>query len=242
MEGRTKDMDRKIYLKKKKVSLGCGSTAKATVIEDYYQVTEVDEARVEIQLLNMDDHPFGSASIISRESLKDYVCCPDYFKERKDARQQAVEKHVRLGHAHYENKEFYSAEHEYDQALFIDPNHLRANLGKGKTLNARGEKTLARKAFSELSQMEALFAAENKHTFNELGIELRKEGLFEDALSNYRKALSIDSGDEVLHYNMGRVHYELGNRSEAIEELQKALSLKPDFCKAQEFLGMIGNP
>ncbi len=80
---REEDMDRKIYLKQKKVSLGCGSTAKATVIEDYYQVVELDEERVEIQMLDMDDKPFGSPSVIPRETLKEYIHCPDYFKEKK---------------------------------------------------------------------------------------------------------------------------------------------------------------
>ncbi len=164
---------------------------------------------------------------------------PGLFQRKKSSTQLTAEKHVQLGDVHFEKKEFYSAEHEYNQALTVDQNHLRAQLGKGKTLSARGEKTLARKIFSKLCEMEALFTAENKHTFNELGIELRKEGLFDDAMANYRKALSIDSKDEVLHYNIGRAHYEMGNRCEAVEELKTALSLKPDFRKAQEFLGMI---
>jgi len=232
-------MDRKVYLKQKKVPLGCGSTAKAAIIEDYYQVTELDEERVEIQLLDMNDKPFGGSSIIPKESLREYIYCPDYLKDKKSVSELAAEKHIQLGDSHYEKKEYYSAEHEYNQALAVDENHLRAHLGKGKALMARGEKTLARKVFSNLSKIESLFSAENKHTFNELGIELRKEGLFEDAMANYQKAISLDPSDEILHYNLGRAYFEMGDLDQAVGQLKTALSLKSDFTKAQEFLGMI---
>lgn len=48
-------------------------------------------------------------------------------------------------------KEYFSAECEYNHALSSDGNHLRANLGKGKTLYARGEKEEAKKIFSKIS-------------------------------------------------------------------------------------------
>jgi tetratricopeptide (TPR) repeat protein len=232
-------MDRKIYLKQKKVSLGCGSTAKAAVIEDYYQVVELDKERVEIRLLDMNGKPFGSPSVIPKENLRDYIFCPDYLKDKKSVTEPAAEKRVQMGDAHYEKKEYYSAEHEYNQALAVNENHLRAHLGKGKALMARGEKTLARKIFSNLSKIEALFHAENKHTFNELGIELRKEGLFEDAMANYQKAISIDPEDEILRYNLERAYFEMGNLDQAVGQLKTALSLSSDFVKAQEFLRMI---
>ena len=73
----------------------------------------------------------------------------------------------------------------------MNDNHLRANLGKGKTLFAEGKKTEARKIFSKLSNLDTLFEVGNKHAFNEFGIELRKEGMLIEAISNYLKAISI---------------------------------------------------
>jgi tetratricopeptide (TPR) repeat protein len=112
-------------------------------------------------------------------------------------------------------------------------------LGKGKTLYARGEKEEAQKIFSKLSKSETLFDKENKHVFNEFGIELRKKGLLEEAMSNYLKAISIDPNDEVLYYNLGRVYYEKGNYDQAVEQLRSALAQKPGFKEAQEFLTKI---
>jgi tetratricopeptide (TPR) repeat protein len=232
-------MGEKIYLRQEEIKLGCGSTSKTTTTENYYQVVEVDENNVEIQLLDFSDKPIGKPSVIPKEELEGYVFCPDYFKNKKGSKELTIEKHVRFGDRHFEKKEFFSAEYEYNRALSLDENHLKANLGKGKTLYARGEKEEARKVFSKLSKLDALFEAENKHVFNEFGIELRKKRMFEEAISNYLKAISIDSNDEVLYYNLGRAYYETGEYEKAVEQLKLAQSIKPDFKEAQEFLSKI---
>ncbi len=232
-------MEVKIYLRREEIPLGCGSTAKYAVAENYYQVTEVDENHVKLCLLDFTDQPFGKGVVISKSELANFIPCPDYFKQKRKPRDLLIEKHVQSGDRHYEKREFYSAEYEYNQALALDRRHLRAHLGKGKTLYARGEIEAARKIFSTLSQLETLYDKENKHIFNEFGIELRKKGMFEEAISNYLKAISIDPGDEVLYYNLGRAYYEEGKFEEALGQLKKALTLKPDFEDAREFLSQI---
>jgi len=232
-------MEGKIYLKQEEIKLGCGSTAKSTVADNYYQVIEVDEDHVEIHLLDFSDQPVGKGSIIHKGRLKEYIPCPDYFKNKKKPGELLIEKHIQSGDQHFEKREFFSAEYEYDRALSMNQNHLKANLGKGKTLFARGEKEAAKKVFSKLSKLDTLYDNENKHIFNEFGIELRKKKMFQEAISNYLKAISIDPKDEILYYNLGRAHYEEGKREEAIDHLNQALTLKPDFHEALEFLSKI---
>jgi tetratricopeptide (TPR) repeat protein len=232
-------MEKKIYLKQEEMKLGVGSTARVTTTEDYYEVVEVDENHVEIQLLDFVDKPLGKPSVIPKEKLKEYIFCPDYFKDKKSAKDLIAEKHVQMGDRHFEKKEFLSADYEYGKALSVKDDHLKANIGKGKTLFAMGKKEEARKVFSKMSRLESLFEKENKHIFNEFGIELRKKGMFEEATVNYLKALSVDSGDEILYYNLGRVYYEQGDREKAMEQLKQALKIKVDFEEAQEFLSKI---
>jgi tetratricopeptide (TPR) repeat protein len=232
-------MERRIYLRQEEIKLGCGSTAREVTVENYYQVVEVDEDHVKIHLLDINDQPIGKALVITIEELKGYICCPDYFKNKKNPIELMVEKHVQSGDRHFGKKEYRNAEGQYNRALSLNGNHLRANLGKGKTLFARGRKAEARKIFSKLSNLDALFEEGNKHVFNEFGIELRKKGMFEEAISNYLKAISIDPNDEVLYYNLGRAYYEQGNYGKAIDELKSALAIRSDFKEAQEFLSKI---
>ena len=150
-------MEKKIYLKQEEMKLGVGSTAKVTTTEDYYQVVEVDEDNVEIQLLDFMDHPLGKPSVIPKEKLKEFIYCPDYFKDKKGTKELIAEKHVQIGDRHFEKKEFLSADYEYGKALSVKDDHLKANIGKGKTLFAMGKKEEARKIFSKMSRLESLF-------------------------------------------------------------------------------------
>ncbi len=234
------EMDKKIYSQTKKIKIGAGSTAKVTEITNYYQMIKEGDDEVTLQLLDMEDDLAGSAIPVPREEfLKEYVHHPDYVKKTKSTKTLKAEGHVRTGDRHFEKNEFFSAEFEYGKALALDQNHLRANLGKGKTLFALGEKEEAKKVFSRLSKIDALYEKENKHIFNEVGIELRKKGLYGDAIMNYRKAIEIDSKDEVLYYNLARAFFEQGNHREAVDHLKTALGIKPGFEEAAAFLDSI---
>jgi tetratricopeptide (TPR) repeat protein len=232
-------MEKKIYLKQEEMKLGVGSTARVTTTEDYYQVVEVDEGHVEIQLLDFVDRPLGKPSVIPKEKLKEFIYCPDYFKDKKGTKDLIAEKHVQIGDRHLEKNEYLSADYEYAKALSVKDDHLKANIGKGKALFALGKKEEARKIFSKVSRLGSLFEKENKHIFNEFAIELRKKGMFEEATQNYLKALSVDPEDEVLYYNLGRVYYEQREPKKAIEQLRQALKMKSDFEEAQDFLSKI---
>jgi tetratricopeptide (TPR) repeat protein len=233
---------KKIVLKQETIKLGFGATARTTVLENYYQVDELeDQGRVTLRLLNINDQPFGEAEVITCEDLEqEYIACPDYFQNKKSPQKVIVEKHVQSGEEHFEKREFYSAETEFNKALAFDQNDLRANLGKGKTLFAQGDKEEAKKVFERLAQMEDLYEKENKHVFNEFGIELRKRKLLEEAIANYSKAIEIDPEDAVIFYNLSRAYFEKGEAEQAVIQLKKALSLKPDFLEAQEFLASLG--
>jgi len=235
-------MERKIYLKHEEIRVGVGSTSRSMTTENYFQVSEIDEDHAEIQLLDFTGQPLGKASVIPKETLKEYIYCPDYFNNKKGPKESAIERHVQFGDRHFDRKEFLSAEFEYDKALGFDDHHLRANLGKGKSLFARGRKEEGRKVFAKLSSIQTLFDKQNKHIFNEFGIELRKKGMFEEAIINYQKAISMDPNDEALRYNLGRAYYEKGSLDQAIEQLKSALTLRPDFKEAQEFLSKVQSP
>ncbi len=234
------ETEKRIYSQTKKIKVGAGGTAKVTEITNYYQEVEKDENKVLLRLLDIDDQPVGSPMAVPREEfLREYVYRPEYVQKKKAVKTQKVEGHVRAGDYHFQKNEFFSAEFEYGKALALDQNHLRANLGKGKALFAAGDKEEAKKVFTRLSKLDALYEKENKHIFNEVGIELRKKGLFAEAIMNYRKAISIDTEDEVLYYNLARAFFEQGDHREAIDLLKTALRIKADFKEALVLLDSI---
>jgi tetratricopeptide (TPR) repeat protein len=69
---------------------------------------------------------------------------------------------------------------------------------------------------------------EDLHTFNQLGINLRQQGKWQEAIVEYKRAISLFPDDENLHYNIGMAYAEGRNFAMAVEEMQKAMGLNPD--------------
>ncbi len=65
-------------------------------------------------------------------------------------------------------------------------------------------------------------------TFNRLGIALKAQGKWKEAVACYRKALNIMPDDEGLYYNMGLAFFEGKQISEAAESFSRALRINPE--------------
>jgi tetratricopeptide (TPR) repeat protein len=66
-------------------------------------------------------------------------------------------------------------------------------------------------------------------TFNRLGIALRRQGRWEDAVSEYERALSIAPQDENILFNMAVAYTEGARHADAVGSLEKALEINPTF-------------
>ena len=73
-------------------------------------------------------------------------------------------------------------------------------------------------------------------TFNQLGISLRKQGRWQDAIVEYKNALKIAPRAEGLFYNIGMAFAEGKDYESAIQNMQKALSINPDLPKGSAIL------
>ena len=98
-----------------------------------------------------------------------------------------------------EKNEFHSAEYEFKNALKVDESSVKASLGLGQSFVGQGKIEEAKEVFSALGENEELYKEENKHTFNELGISLRKQEMYDEAVKNYHRAIQLDTDDPVLH-------------------------------------------
>ncbi len=146
---------------------------------------------------------------------------------------------VREAEIHLEKKEFHSAEFEFGNALKIDEKDVRANLGLGKTFVAQGKKAEAKQVFTKMTENDDLYEEKNKHNLNELGITLRKEEMYDEAVKNYQRAIEIDSKDPVLYFNLALAFFHQGQMPSAKKNLDSALGLKSDFEDAQKLRALV---
>ena len=176
------------------------------------------------------------AERISREKFDKRFQLDDEEKEpEKTAEEMKIDKLVRQGEIHLEKEEFHSAQYEFGNAIKVDKSNVKANFGLGKSYIGTGDTEKAKEVFANLGQNEELYE-ENKHTFNEMGILLRKQEFYEQSLMHYRRAIEIDPKDPVLFFNLGRAFFHSGGKAESIRSLEQAISLKPDFTHAQDFM------
>lgn len=203
-----------------------------------------DNDDIVIEYLRLDGRSTGmEAERLSPENFE------KRFKIRVDAKNQEPaksteevkrEKIVREAEIHLEKKEYFSAEYEFGNALKLDERDVRANLGLGKTYVAQGKKEEAKEVFTKMTKIDDLYDDKNKHTFNELGITLRKEKMYDEAVMNYRRAIEIDSEDPVLYYNLALAFFHQGEIQSAKKNLEVALDLKSDFEDAQNLMKLVG--
>ncbi|GMT41687.1 MAG: hypothetical protein IEMM0002_0098 [bacterium] len=211
----------------------------------HYWVSENEDGQMNIYYLKPDGEPTNIVveNIPMEEFKKRFKDCSNTVhkcsfkkKSEEEIKAEKVDKKIREGEKHLEKKEYNAASFEYGQALKDDEKNLKANFGKGKAHVALGEPEKAKEHFDNMAGNEELYDEDHKHLFNELGIELRKSSMFEDALRNYQKAMEIDADDEALYYNTARAFKEWGKKDEALESIRKALELRPNFDEALVFL------
>ena len=74
------------------------------------------------------------------------------------------------------------------------------------------------------------------NVFNSLGVLYRRRGNLKTSLNHYQKALKVHPNEPHIHYNIGRLYFELKLPDKARTCFNKALELDPDFNEANEVL------
>ncbi len=79
----------------------------------------------------------------------------------------------------------------------------------------------------------------NAEIYNNLGINLAQQHKLDEAIANFRHAISIEPNFAEAHYNLGFALTEQGNVEQAIVSYHQAIAIKPDYLDAYLNLGAI---
>lgn len=160
-----------------------------------------------------------------------------YLKKLDKLSPLNTERKCDIGVGYVRKKEFETADRYFEQAMDTAAKQVMGVLSSvAGSIAARVSEMSPRLA--EKYYAKALEAKGDKLsradmvTFNQLGIALRRQGKWQQAIENYRKALGIAEDDEGLHYNMG-LAFSAGNRfAEARKSFERALALRPNLFQA----------
>jgi tetratricopeptide (TPR) repeat protein len=116
------------------------------------------------------------------------------------------------------------ARRSFDEALKLDPASTEANLYRIYMLLSRGEKESARHGVANL----LAGAANDWNVHMVAGLALRGDGMYEDALHQFSRALKLNPASAPILYNHRARVYHYQNQIEmAGDELEKGLALEP---------------
>ncbi|MEG1610841.1 MAG: hypothetical protein RR317_06625 [Bilophila sp.] len=217
--------------------IGTGTTQRKMIQKVFWFVDQDDDNTIQVQPLNINYIPSGAKKIVTMdELLEKYAPEPEFYVQSVYPKIREMDESVEMGDRCRDKNELYSAEFEYNNALCLDVENVRANFGIGLTYLARGEVDKAENIFDRLVHLEAAFQEEHKHLFNDFGINLRKSKMYTQAKEYYARALELTTADENLHINMARALLELGEYLPCTQHLLDALQLAPDSDMAKRFL------
>ena len=234
-----------IYYEQKVMEVGTMGTTQASkdTHDLHYWAKENSEGKIDLYYVKPDGTPtaivvetMGMAKFEIRFRDCSTHSCNFKVKTDQEKTEEKVEKKIMIGENHLNRKEYNAATFEFGLALNVDEENLKANFGKGKAHIALGETAKAKEHFERMAQNEKLYSEDHKHLLNELGITLRRNSMFDEAIKNYQKAIEIDTTDEALYYNVARAYKEWGNKPEALNNIRKAVELSPKFTEALDFL------
>ena len=216
--------------------VGTGTTTRKSVHKTFWFV-EQHGSEIVCQPLNTNYVPSGpKRSITMDELLSKFAPEPEFYQNSVFPKMQELYTTVQRGDEHLQKGENFSAEHEYNTALKIDCDNVRANFGIGLTYLERGDTSKAQNIFDRLVKLDSAFEDEHKHLFNEFGIQLRKNKMTAQAIAYYTRALELTQNDENLYMNLARAYLENNDMHPCIDNLLKALELAPQHLPSLKFL------
>jgi Flp pilus assembly protein TadD len=132
--------------------------------------------------------------------------------------------HYMLGLSAWKAGEHAKAERAFEEALRLDPKHVKSLLNWSRVLLETGRPDQA------LEKIEAALATDSTSSdvFRLRGLALAELGCPEDAIEAYRRAIVLDDQDAWSMNNLGLVLIREGRFEEALGPLARAVEIRQD--------------
>lgn len=217
-----------------------GSAAAFLVMGDVFRSTkEYDKARM----------AYEAAAKSADMYLAPLQRLAEMYEETGDVRQQMrylekldalsplnVNRKVSLGQAHLAHGDAEKADSFFEKAIVQMNREAEDGLSAlssriadiyGERAPEKAEKFLR----SSLELRSKRLSRNDLPIFNQLGISLRRQGRWQDAVTEYKRALKIAPDDAVLYYNVGMAFAEGNDFIQAKANLVRAMDMEPALVK-----------
>ncbi len=170
------------------------------------------------------------------EKNKNYNSALECLKKAYDINPNSSKTMFRMGRIYLFLQEINKAKNFFLMALKADPNNDQL---KQDIWNSYLELDLVDEVLKDFEHI--LFDKLTVETLNNLAVSLRKRGKTKEAIKAYRQALKKEPDNEKIHYNIAVAYLDTKRNDLAIQHLEKAVEINPEFDRAAKLLGKIAN-
>lgn len=206
----------------------------------FWFVRKRNDNLYEVRPLNANHLPSGLTKLISKEDfLKLYTPELSYYQDNTLPCLETLQKKVRLGRRYFNLGHMEKAELEFCEAVLMQEDCVDGNMGLSEVYSEQQKFSELRTVLDKMLNIDEVFREEQRHRFNEFGINLRKKELYDDAIRFYTKALEVNELDENLHFNIARAYHAKENFAECRNHLECSLKINPEMPEARSFMKVI---
>lgn len=225
-----------VYKRVMTTETGSAADPSTETTESYWLVRRKESDTYDMQELNEHGIPSGPRQTVPKgELLHGYLPQLDYYEKNTLPAMKSLREKLDKGWEKLDQGNLDEAESQFLKALLLDEDNTEASIGLGSVYCERKDYPKVRKLLDALTLNDSTFLRDQRRRFNEFGISLRREKLYNEALGFFSKALEVNAMDENLHFNIARVYYDMGASDLCFSSLDTALELNPNFLEAQRF-------
>ncbi len=226
-----------VYSLRLDAEIGTGGTSGKHDNVTYWYARQLSEEDFEIQPLNAHHVPSGVRSVLKdMDFLRQYTPEPNFYRRHTVPALETLKRKIRMGQDAFSGGDLDEAERQFIKALMIDDLNVEANYGLGEVYSEKKDFEKLKKVLDTLLGLDEAFTYQFRQKFNQFGISLRKNGHYDESIRYYEKSLEIVNTDENVYFNLARVYFEKGHSDKTVSNLERALSINPEFVEAQKFL------
>ncbi|HHP7244822.1 MAG TPA: tetratricopeptide repeat protein, partial [Elainellaceae cyanobacterium] len=132
-----------------------------------------------------------------------------------------------LGLIAYRRKQFVEAIAWYQQALELDPTDITLQVNLGNAYLRQGKPARAIPCYRQAAHVSG-----NPMVYNNLGVALKSENRYAEAIAYYQQALVHHPNYVDTHYNLANALRDQAQFEDAVHHYQQAISIRPDYVDA----------
>jgi tetratricopeptide (TPR) repeat protein len=179
-------------------------------------------------------------------SKKEYARAEGYLIKVAEKQGNYADVHNMLGVIYHDQSLFTKAQQHFEMALAINPAYTEAALNLAVTYNDLGRYSDAKETFNRAltasranpGDLDPFVQGKIANMYAEIGDVYQAAGLYELAVTEYRKALALGPGFVDIRLKLGQALRDQGLQEEAVSEFKHILQERPSFMSARIHLGV----